>query len=406
MPKMPSRKPPTSSRNSPPSSPWRKVAAGAIIASGFAFIISLYSFSLTPRGVAERDYIEYWAAGQQLVHHANPYSISEIYRLERAEGLTGTQPRISFSPPVALEFAYPLGFVAARTGLIAWQTIELSCLLASTLLLWHLFGRPNSLIHLFGIAFSPALACLMAGQLGTFFLLSFALFLLLHERHPFWAGAVLMPYALKPHLFVVFGLVLLAWSITRRKPLVLAGASAALGFSCVLSLALDAQAWAQYKAMTSTLHIMDAYLPTPGMTLRFLVHESARWIEFIPEAAGCLWATVYFLRKGERWDWLEHGSVVMMISVLCAPYAWLTDLTLMMPALLGAVYANMHRRMPIAVLILINAGMLIELFSFNLLTSAWYVWTGPAMLLWYIYAMRSGNRRSVPEQATAEMIEA
>jgi hypothetical protein len=32
------------------------------------------------------DFIEYWAAGQLMTHHANPYDPSEILRLQRAAG--------------------------------------------------------------------------------------------------------------------------------------------------------------------------------------------------------------------------------------------------------------------------------------------------------------------------------
>lgn len=85
-------------------SPLRMLAAGLIVAAGFVIVVLLYVQGLTASAVTERDYIEYWAAGQQLVHHADPYDFQAIYSMERRNGMQTTEPRISFSPPVALEF--------------------------------------------------------------------------------------------------------------------------------------------------------------------------------------------------------------------------------------------------------------------------------------------------------------
>ena len=180
--------------------PQRAIAAAAIVAAGFCLVASIYIIGLSDKNAAQRDYIEYWAAGKQLIRGADPYDPVAILHIERAVGLEGYQPKVNFSPPVTLFVALPLGLVSAKIGLVLWLLFILACLSISIWILWILHGRPDSRLHLLGYMFAPVPACLMAGQLGIFFLLGLVLFLLLHRSRPFLAGVALLPCAVKPHL--------------------------------------------------------------------------------------------------------------------------------------------------------------------------------------------------------------
>jgi hypothetical protein len=68
----------------------------------------LFSAVLSDKAATERDFIQYWAAGRQLIQGGNPYDIAAILRLERAAGLEADKAMVSFSPPVALILAFPL----------------------------------------------------------------------------------------------------------------------------------------------------------------------------------------------------------------------------------------------------------------------------------------------------------
>jgi hypothetical protein len=376
----------------------RKLAAACIVAAGCVFVVMLYVLGLTPAEVTQRDYIEYWAAGQQLAHHADPYDFVAIYRMERQNGMQTTEPRVCFSPPVALEFVWPLGWTTAKPGLIVWLMAELGCVLVSIWLLWRQFGRPDSRLHLLGLAFAPVVACQMAGQIGAFFLLCLVLFLQFHRTGPFLAGAVLMPFALKPHLFVPFAIALLIWCIVRRTFSILAGAFAALAVSCAVSVAIDPHAWAQYSHMTATFPLIDWFVPTVGMGLRYVVDRPARWIGFLPEAAGCAWAAWYAWKRRARWDWMSDGQVVMLVSVACAPYSWISDQCVLLPAVLAAIFRSTSRSVSLTLFLLLDGVMLWELFKLSSMTSFWYAWTAPAWLAWYLYATRS---RQEPARAVS-----
>ena len=371
----------------------RVLAAAGIIAAGFCFVLAVYVFGLTEKNATERDFIEYWAAGQLLVHGANPYDPAALLQVERAAGLDSDKPRVTLSPPIILLLVLPLGFVSAKAGLVLWLFFILSCLLVSISLIWRLHGSPPTGYHWSCMAFAPAVACLLAGQISIFLLLAFVLFLYWHRSRPFLAGAVLLPCVLKPHLFLPFAVALLLWIASRKAYRILFGFAAALGASCALTLCVDRHAWSEYVMLSRSIPILHVVLPTLSSYFRFLVDRDAAWLQFLPAAVGCVWALWYTRSQLAHWDWMKQGLLVLIVSVICAPYAFFFDETILMPAVLAGVYLAANSERSLIPLGLISAIALAEIWPGVPITSASYLWTTPAWLAWYLYASRS---RSTP----------
>ena len=360
-----------------------------MVAVGAGLITWIYAISLTSKNATERDFIEYWAAEQQLARGANPYDVGAILRLEQAAGMDGSSPKVSFSPPVALFFALPLGYVDATTGLIAWLLLLLACVGATVWALWFLYRRPQSRFHLLAFAFPPTLSCLMAGQLGIFFFLAGVLFFWLHLTRPWLAGAALAVCALKPHLFLPCVVVLLLWSARRRDFRVVGGFVAALLLGSGLTLCLDRQVWTEYAQMMQSTRVLDVYMPTLSMSLRFLIDRSAKWLEFVPEAAGCAWAVWFYWSRRDRWMWTREGMLLLLVSALCTPYLWFSDEAMLFPAILAGIYASEKSPRAWILLGVITAASLIGVFWAIPLPSPFYLWTVPAWFAWYLYATRA-----------------
>jgi hypothetical protein len=367
----------------------RLVGASCIVVAGACLVACILFFGLSDKSATKRDFIEYWAAGQQLVHGADPYDGAAVMRLERAVGFDGNNPKITFSPPAAFFLALPLGFVSAKTGLILWSLALLISLSLSNWILWILNGRPDSRYHLLGYLFAPALACQMAGQLGTFLLLGVVLFLYFHRSRPYLAGAALLPCALKPHLFLPFAIVLLVWTIDRKAYRIVAGFAATLLAACALTLCFDRGVWSQYAQMMGTTGVLNAFVPTLSVLFRFLVDRNAVWLQFLPEAGGCIWAMWYFWTRRDRWNWTNQGLLLLLVSAACTPYAWFSDETVLLPAVLAGVYRVVDSRRSLLPLGAIGGVALIEVFAEVKMTSAFYLWTVPAWLAWYLYAFRA-----------------
>jgi hypothetical protein len=379
----------------------RRIAAAGILLAGLVLLAGVFSLSLTERSAAERDFIGYWAAGQQLVHGANPYDANEVLRLEKSVGLGNLQIKITPSPPLGLALVLPLGFLSAKAGLIFWMLAELACVGVALGGIWVLHGRPDSRLHLFGFLFAPVLACIWAGQLGVFLLLGLTLFLLWHETRPFWAGAALLPMTLKPHLFLPVALLLLAWIVARRKFGILAGLLAALAASFALVLAFDPRVWAQYVAMMQAGLLHDRFAPTLSAYLREYIAPRAVWLEYLPTALACVWASIFFWLRRPRWDWMQEGLLVVLVGVLCAPYAWFTDEAVLLPAVLAGVYRARATGRSVVPIVLFSAVALVELYANVRITAWYYTWTTPAWLAWWLYANRAPKDLAHPAEEHA-----
>jgi hypothetical protein len=371
--------------------PLRALAAACIVAAGFCLVSAIIALSLAPTNPGSRDFIEYWAAEQLLIHHANPYDRVATFQIERAAGFTKGRAEFWYSPPVDLLLALPLGFVGARSGLILWTIALFAGLSLSLWLIWDLNGRPNTLLSLAGFLFAPALTCLLAGQISIFFLLAFVLFLYFYESHPFWAGAALLPCTLKLHLFLPFAVALLLWILVRKRYSILAGFAAAFTAGCVLTFSFDSHAWSEYSQLMKTEGLLNEFVPTLSETLRFQIDRSAIWLQFVPGVLACCWAVWYFWTRRDRWNWMNHGLLLLLVSALCRPYGWFFDESVLLPAVLAGMYRAANSRWSLLPLGLIAGVALIEALIPVPITSPYYLWTAPAWLAWYLYATRGSG---------------
>jgi hypothetical protein len=336
---------------------------------------------------ANRDYIVYWAVGRQLIHHGNPYDAGAILPILRSAGYKPSTRMIVRNPPYALFFTLPLGLVSARAGAVLWSLGMIAALMASVRMIWIMHGRPRDRLHLVGYTFAPALACLLAGQLGIFLLLGTTAFLYLHVTRPYIAGVALFLCTLKPHLFLPFGVVLFAWILSNRIFRVLAGTFVALVASSLLVVFLDPDVASHYVRGERAENIQNLFIPCVSVLFRIVVRRDAVWLQFLPAIAGCVWGIWYFLARRKRWDWVEDGSLLLLVSVMVAPYAWFTDEAILLPAIMAGLYAASNAGRSLLPFGGIAAIALLEVIAGVPLTSGFYIWTAPAWLAWYLYAV-------------------
>jgi hypothetical protein len=345
--------------------------------------------------VARRDFIVYWATGQQLVHHGNPYDPGALSRTERDAGLQGNASYYMRNAPWALPLAFPLGYFGPVASALPWSLAMLGLLIASVRILWKILGRAGSRLDWLGYCFPPALFCVILGQTSILLLFGLVLFLRLHKTRPFAAGAALWLCTLKPHLFLPFALVLLVWIFVSRNYRVLAGGAAAFAAGGIVTTCIDPAAWSQYAYYMRTSVITREFTPCLGDALRDWIHPAAEWIAFVPSMLGCIWALLYFWPRRHSWDWFEHGSPLLLVSLFVAPFGWIFDQSLAIPAILFAVSRNPSRLM-LSVLALIYIAVEAQIISPFGLHSAAYLWTAPAWLVWYLFARAAARQAPAP----------
>jgi Glycosyltransferase family 87 len=380
-----------------PYTPKDKVTPVKVIAAAMmiAVAVGILAYAMDGADAARRDYMCYWAAAQQLVHGQNPYDRAAITAMEHAFGTS----RATFmrNPPYAFFLALPLGFFGERSGAVAWSLGIIAALMVSIRLITKMHGRKNDGLHLLGYCFPPALACLLGGQIATFILLGLVLFLYFRERRPYVAGAALLLCALKPHLFIPFGIVLLLWIVTRKQYRIVVGAVAAFTVALLIGFCFDPHGWDHYFAMMRSEDLKNEFIPTVSLFFRLAIHRDATWLQFVPALAASWWAFWYFLRNRELWRWTEHGSLLLLVSVMVAPYAWFTDEAVLLPAILAGIFMASDNRRSLLPYCVVAGTAFLAVLCGVITNSGFYVWTAPAWLIWYLYTTRSlGTQWAIP----------
>jgi len=368
----------------------RVLAASAIVLAGLLVV----AFTSRP---ATKDYISYWSAGNLLIHHSDPYSPATVFALEKAHGYSENRPIIMRNPPWALFLVAPLGFVNPVIGLLLWTIAAVACIVGFI----RLTNVPSE-DRVFAFLFAPALCAFCTGQSSPFLLLGFSLFLRYCQRRPFLAGVSLLFMAIKPHLFVVFWMVLLVDCIYRRRPLVLIGGLSAIATGTAFAMSLDAHIWQRYFAMLRAATLDTEFFPTISMLFRLFVHSSATWLLFVPSALAILWGIWYYAHNRRVWDWRIHGMLLMLVTVLVSPYGWFSDEIVLLPSLAFAVTAPDRRKYSLKALVAINGvALLVLLAAHATLTSGGYVWTPLAWWAWFLYATSGMVKTGSPKDQRA-----
>jgi hypothetical protein len=378
----------------PPGTRPRYDAADISIAvlTGIAFAITalfLCAVPLAGKMAGSRDFVAYFATGHQLVNHADPYDPDAIRRIERSAGLSTNGVLLMRNPPWALPLAYPLGFLGLRIAAAFWSLLLLACLLMAVRMVRILHGSPLNYLHWLGLSFAPALMCLTMGQTSLFALLGLTLFLYYHRTRPFAAGAALWLCMLKPHLFLPFAAALMAWILVTGSYKLLAGAVVAMAASCAITYCIDPSAFARYLYLMRSPSVVEEFVPCLSDAMRFAINRNAVWLQYLPAAVACLWALWYFWQRRHSWDWLENGSPLILVSLIAAPYSFLYDQSIAIPAVLHGAYNTRNRSL---IVVLVGIVAIIELQALRIrITSPYYLWTAPVWLAWYLLARSRRN---------------
>ncbi|MGB0051494.1 MAG: hypothetical protein WBQ02_04600, partial [Terracidiphilus sp.] len=140
-----------------------------------------------------------------------------------------------------------------------------------------------------------------------------------------------------------------------------------------------------YYMRTST--ITHEFTACFGDLLRDKINPNAEWLAFVPAILGCIWALTYFWPRRNHWDWLEDGSLLVLVSLLVAPFGWIFDQSLALPAVMvGAT--RTRSKLLLSLLAIIYMLIEIQINHFDLHSPS-YLWIAPAWIIWYLFAIAS-----------------
>jgi hypothetical protein len=370
------------------------------------FLLFLSCASLIPlsRGVKVpiTDFGAFWVAGKALLHGGNPYETAAAFRLQQPLGVSAQSVFVMRNPPWTLIFTLPLGLLSYSAAWVLWSVLLVASSLLAAMICWRLNGgcpQRHWIAWLVTFAFAPAIACISVGQLGLIVLLGTALFLLLEEQHEFWAGVALVMISVKPQLVYLLLLAILLWAMDRRRWRLIGGAAAGFAFSLAVAAAFDPQVFVHYWQKLTTDPVSSQFLPTLGGGLRLLF--GVAWLQVAPAALALAWLAFYYPRHRRQWNWLQQAPILLLISVISTPYAFLIDEVVLLPAFLQLAALREGKLRGINFLYLtVNGIIFAMLLRGPHVTSPWYMWTPITWgaLYWY-GAIRS---RPLPSRTSAK----
>jgi Glycosyltransferase family 87 len=386
-----------------------KVVVAACLTAALVYLLFTHA-GLIRRNVAVRDSIAYWAAARLLILHQSPYNHTAVLQLERQQGYQQDRPLVLRTPPWSLFMVLPMAVLTPLWAWALWLVVLLFCLASGLRLCRRLYGSeglPQNAFTVVAYTFAPVLACLVSGQMGLVLMLGVILFLWWEAERPFLAGAALiLPFA-KPHLLSLFWLALVFWVVLRRKSRVAFGFATAFAGATLLALMLDPLVFTHYREMLEQAAIGREFIPAFSSVLRLLFFHRFFWVQFVPMVIGTVWSLWYLRRNWNVWDWRRHGPALLVVAVLTTPYEWISDETVLLPAILQAlafVYATRNSlkgsdKTALIIFAMLDALLLLILRFKIPFSTGIYFWSSLVWFSWYFYAQRLRSRTSRAEPA-------
>jgi hypothetical protein len=372
-----------------------KLAVGIMLTAMLGYFLLLRSPQIR-ENVSLRDSIAYWSAGRLLIHQQDPYDHASVLQLEREHGYKDQRPLVLRTPPWSLFMVAPLGWVSPLWAWVTWLAVSMGCLFAGIRICARLYrsDTPQNLFTILAYTFAPVPACLVSGQMGLVLMLGIILFLWTEKKYPFLAGAALvLPFA-KPHLLALFWPMLVLWILIRREKRLALGFLSALVAATAFAMAFDVHIFQHYRNMVDEAAIGNEFIPALSGVLRLLFFRRMFWVQFVPLAIGFVWGIRFFLKNQSIWDWREHGPALLIVSVLVTPYEWLSDETVLLPAILQAaalVYSARKKlrllsKIGLVVVALMDVLLLLILKAKVPFATGIYFWSSLVWFFWYFRA--------------------
>jgi len=224
-----------------------------------------------------------------------------------------------------------------------------------------------------------------------------------------WAGAWLAICTLKPHLFLLPGIMLLyeMCRIARARSAIAGGALGLIAIAAV-PFAINASAFSQWLGLTTEVGLLDWQTSCVQTWIRLgfraLGKDDPQWICWLFPTLAVAGATVFLIVRHPSIRWSIDFPPALALSLLCAPYHWSYDQSLTLPIqiqLLGAAAnpetrADDRRSILLAVTLLFAVAYFMKIALPN---ERYFFWYPIALLaLWFRF------RRRLPPRARTETI--
>jgi hypothetical protein len=348
------------------------------------------------------DSLIFWAPSQLIIQGDNPYDEDLLVgKLNEAGRSPNKADPLSFPmmvyPPWVFLVLIPLGGLDYPAFRMLWLMFHLLLIFLSADMVWRIYFKvleKRWLSWLTALTFAPTIRAASVGNITPVVLFGMICFLFFISLQPYqrrndlFAGASILLVTIKPQLLYLFLVILLLWIFIYKRWSVLIGAGVSILVGLGFAAIFNHQVFINYLHAMQTFPFYAYQTPTIGAILRTVFSNGSFWLQFTPVCIGLAWGLMYFSKHKKNWDWMQHAPIVIIVSLLTAPFAWTYDLIfLIMPLIIviGQLFSQSISAIPKAVIMGSYTILNILVFIFYAQThDFWLFWLTPAFAIWYV----------------------
>ena len=275
------------------------------------------------------DFVGYWTAGRLLAFQENPYLHDNLIKIHQDLEFELSAPYPIFYPPPLLPLLIPIGLLAYPTSRFLWMLLSIFLVFFSGFWAWRVYDGPvrkRWVVILCILPFAPFYLSLIEGQITFLILFGLVGFLyFIKQSKWFLAGLFLTLLLIKFQLVYLILVAVLAWIIDKKQWRVLLGLISMTGLLSIISIILRPSIIGDY--ISFLIHGEPAPCGFSSLPALFCIFTggSNQWLRYIPAILGILWGVFYYYRNRMDWIWKDKISLLIILSVMTAPLAWMHD---------------------------------------------------------------------------------
>jgi len=328
-------------------SPRKLLVRLGLIATVLAAVLAVPDWLTTEKIVYGNDFFQYWSAGRFVLEGGSPYDHQAFFEFQKSVGWENSIPFITWNPPWAIGLFLPFALLRYAPAVMLWLFVQGALIVGSAILLWKRYSGSREgerLVVFMAVLFTPALLSIIFGQISGWLLVGVTLAVLgVEEDRAGFVGAGVVLMSVKPHFTFLLMLALLWWGLRRRPLAFIAGSSACL--LLLLAVPLTQRPTLIVEYLNTVLHSQprEYVSDTLGAGLRLLLGWNHFWVQFLPLSVGIGWlCREAVLHRGSITLEGDRIPLLALVSALVAPYGWLFDNVVAIPALV-LVWSDLSR---------------------------------------------------------------
>jgi hypothetical protein len=387
---------------------------------GIAACLWILGSLLIPRAhyfLAYGDSVVFWAPGQLLLDHQDPYDerlvAQKMEEIGRPVDPNDPMPLpLMVYPPWVFLVLLPFGWLPFPLFRLTWLIAQIAAILLAADATWTYYHKGHSgrlWAWMLALAFAPTVRTISIGNPVPFMAAALAVLVIALEspvqswKKDLMAGGMAALLMIKPQLLYLFIFAMVLWSLKHRRWVILASFAITITLGTVLAALFNPQIVQSYITAMIQHPVAARMTPAVGSLLRQVFGPQVTWLQVLPSFVGLIWFLFYWFRNKDKWVWHTASPLLVTISLLTVAYAWTYDMVLLVLPLMFA-FEKLSRIIEKRIFWIFTALYVvldILVFVFYIRSNEFYLfWLPTAFTIWYLASISNQQNHVIASAAT------